>query len=296
MHSSLVSIALRLWFLKRPKSAIHVFAVTLCGLAAAAVGAPQAAQPARESNELSLTRAEEAVIESPFAPRDSRALLLSSLAAIESAHVTKSLLPRISPDPPTPKTMGWRVPDEAYWRSIPEHARTIPKDWSRLACVRFTNSQLGGIREVRLAIGAEYDQWLLSDPRHNLSACISVHRRTHRVYFMEVAVSAAPGDAGKWVYHAAFDNCFSCHPSGLRAIRPLDEHGVDTTVLARFNRRILSYHACDYGDSVDPEVRGESIPATGCGECHNGVNRGKLYDINRKTIGFKTEKELTMPP
>ena len=102
--------------------------------------------------------------------------------------------------------------------------------------MRFTNTELGGVREVRLHWGHEYDQWLLRDPRHQLTACICVHCGTRRVYFMEIA--RQPDDA--WNLKQTRDNCYSCHPSGPRVIRPLEEPGVDRRTLARVNRTILS--------------------------------------------------------
>lgn len=262
-------------------------------LAAAALGAPQAQMP---SNDISrLNAADEAIVDAPFAPAMARDALRTNIASLEARRAARLLLPGTLPDSRSSNSMGWSIPDQDYWQSIPEPARTIPVDWSRFPSVRYTNSQLGGVREVRLAIGTEYDQWLLSDPTHRLSACISVNRSTRKVYFMEIARSDSPLDAGKakWVFHAGFDNCYSCHPSGPRAIRPLDERGVNTSALAQFNRRILGYHACDFGNTLGP--RGEPIVDRSCMSCHNGVNRGKLYSIHQKSVDFKKDDELTMP-
>ncbi|HLV80676.1 MAG TPA: hypothetical protein VKT32_10355, partial [Chthonomonadaceae bacterium] len=148
------------------------------------------------------------------------------------------------------------------------------------------------IREIRLRAGPEYDQWLLRDPLHDLTACISVQRLTHRVYFMEVA----PDPDGSWRYQPSRDNCYSCHPSGPRVIRPLEETGVDAALLARFNRRILSYGACHFGQGVLPPSRGEPISDSRCAGCHDGVRRGRLYTLQARAIRFKMELERSMPP
>lgn len=273
--------------------------MTLFALTAAAFGAPQAQQDKRaidlDPPNLSLSRTDEAVVNAPFAPTGARPLLRSNITALEARRAVKLLLPRSIPDPPNPKSMGWIISDIEYWQSIPEPAKTIPDDWSRFPVVRYTNSQLGGVREVRLAVGREYDQWLLSDPTHKLTACISVQRSTRKVYFMEIVRGESPVDKGKWVFHAGFDNCYSCHPSGPRAIRPIDEQGVDRSVLASFNRRILAYHGCDYGDVLGGTSRGPTESDSRCTGCHNGVNRGKLYGIHQKTIDFKKVDERTMP-
>ena len=289
MHLSPASIALRLSYLKRRRTARLLFPVTLIALAAAALAAPQA------QTSYNLNQADETVALFPFSPPEARPLLRSNIAALEARRTARLLLPRIAPDNPNPYLMGWRIPDQEYWQTIPGPAKTIPDDWTRFPAMRYTNSQLGGVREVRLAVGQVYDQWLLSDPTHKLFACISVEKSTRRIYFMEIARSEIPADKGKWVYHAAFDNCYSCHPSGPRAIRPLDDQGVDRAILQSFNRRILAYHACDYGNTVSEAVRGNPVSDSACSGCHNGVNRGKLYGIHQKTIEFKKEMERTMP-
>jgi hypothetical protein len=224
---------------------------------------------------------EEAIVRQPFAPKAARLRLARLAAAME---------------PRKPSThregMGWAQPDREYWQRIPPAARQIPRDWSRLPVIRFANTEIGGVREVRLRQGPAYDQWLLRDPFHHLTACISVHRATRRVYFMQVARQRS----GQWGLEIAADQCYSCHPSGPRVIRPLDEPRVDPRTLARFNRLILSYGACDFGDSVDASVRFPPEDQTSCSRCHNGVRRGRLYAIHHRPIRFKVEKEETMPP
>jgi hypothetical protein len=294
MHLSPANIAHLLWCRKRRRSARSLFPITLLVLAAAAFAA--APPGANDPVNLKLDRADEAVVNAPFAPLDSRPLLRTIIASLEARRTDRALLPTTAPEPRIPNQMGWSVSDQVYWQSIPAAAREIPIDWNQFPVVRYTNSQLGGVREVRLATTQNYDQWLLSDPTHKLSACISVEKSTHKVYFMEIARSDNPADKGKWIYHAAFDNCYSCHPSGPRAIRPLEEADVDRSQLAQFNRRILAYHACDYGDAVNVKDRGLPVSNSACKSCHNGVNRGNLYGIHEKTIEFKQVFEKTMPP
>ena len=83
--------------------------------------------------------------------------------------------------------------------------------------------------------------------------------------------------------------------SGPRVIRPLDEPQVDRKTLAAFNRRILSYGACDFGDSVPEEQQFRSIDNTECAGCHDGARRGRLYAVHRPMILFKLDREGTMP-
>ena len=103
-------------------------------------------------------------------------------------------------------------------------------------------------------------------------------------------------DTGAWVPKQAKDLCYSCHPSGPRALRPLTEPGADSHQLEVFNRRILSYGVCDFGDAVNVRTRGKPSTDSRCTGCHDGVARGKLYGIHLPAIQFKTERDATMPP
>ncbi|HLK56246.1 MAG TPA: hypothetical protein VKU00_06765 [Chthonomonadaceae bacterium] len=241
-----------------------------------------------------LTPLDEAIVQHPFASPEVQQHLHTELHLKEQKRELKSLLPR-QPTPdvaPGPHSMGWAQTDRDYWERIPPAARDIPQDWSQLPVVRFANTELGGTREIRLHEGPEYDQWLLSDPLHDLTACISIQKATRRIYFMEIARQKSGG----WNYHVAFDNCYSCHTSGPRVIRPFNDPSLDRRTLDRFNKRLFGYGACDFGDSVDPDTCGDAQDDMRCNGCHNGVQRGKLYQVHSRAITFKTEHERTMPP
>lgn len=263
-------------------------------------GADSHPKPHRKSSTSTLSPAESIIVKFPFAPLSSRALLQSNLSQLLARHNSRLLLPKMSnTDNSDLKTMGWKLNDLEYWRSIPSEARSIPprSEWEKLPNVTYTNSQLGGKRTVWLYTQGNYDKWLLSDPRHELTACISVERLTKRAYFMEISQSRSAGHRGKWEFHEAFDNCYSCHASGPRIIRPLEEQGVAASTLATFNTRLLAYKACDFNNNnaVDETKRGTAIADSDCTICHDGKNRGKLYSIHRPTISFKTSMERTMP-
>jgi hypothetical protein len=243
---------------------------------------PQGCPPAtiQDPGVCPLAPVEEAIVREPFAPKAVRGRLAKAAA-------------RAKPKPPSSKRegMGWTQPDREYWRRIPAAAKEIPRDWSALPVVRFTNTEVGGPREVRLRRGPAYDQWLLRDFYRRITACISVNRATRRVYFMEVGRQPD----GRWDLRVSADKCYSCHPSGPRVIRPLNEPKVARRQLAEFNRRILAYGACDFGDSLSDELRWHPIDDEPCAGCHNGARRGRLYGIHRRAITFKMDREATMP-
>jgi len=265
------------------------------GLLTAALAQPPAGQIASPAGTgaRSLTSADEEILRSPFPSDAASARLMRGFA--ERAKYRRwlaSLPPDQRPKIPDSGGMGWSVPDAEYWQRIPPEARAIPTDWSSLAAVRFNNTQVSGEREIRLSVQGDYDLWLLSDPLHDLTACISVHRPTRRVWFMEIT----RGTDGDWVPKRSKDPCYACHPSGPRVLRPLAEPGIDRERLALYNRRILSYGACDFGDTVDRSTRGQPYENGRCSVCHNGIDRGRLYDIHQKIIQFKTQQDETMPP
>jgi hypothetical protein len=266
--------------MKRP-AVLHTLA---CLFTAVTVTEILAAAPHFDASTTArLTPSEESIARHPFAPDEVQAEIAGALLLPVRA------LPKL---PPGRGDMGWAQPDRLYWQTIPASAREIPADWSHLPVVRFTNSERGGERQVRLNSTPEYDQWLLVDPSHDLTACISVRKTTHRVYFMEIEKSSGGG----WRLREGKDNCYSCHASGPRAIRPLEEAKVDRSTLEQFNRRILSYKVCDFGESINHAARGAALDKTSCVACHNGVERGRLYRIHSGVIRFKTQQDRTMPP
>jgi len=283
--------------MKSPRCAAGTLGATMACVAFAAWVSPQQAPgaaantSARGKPARALPPIEAAIARHPFATKAARLAMRSTLEQKEGEEQLKQLLPTVHRDP-GPYGMGWAMTDKEYWQRIPPAARAIPKDWSQLPLIRFTNTELGGVREIHLREGPDFDQWLLRDPLHDLIACLSVERSTRRVYFMEIAQDTA----GRWQYHEAFDRCYVCHPSGPRVIRPFEEPFVDRKTLTRFNQRILSYGVCDFGDSINTSTRGQPLDNGACMRCHDGIRRGKLFAIHDPAIHFKTQQEQSMPP
>ena len=240
-----------------------------------------------------ITPAEDGILRNPCPSMSASYRLMKGIeAGQEYRRRLASLPPAHRPKVPDEGGMGWAVPDAEYWRQMPAGARSIPTDWSGLSAIRFTNTQIGGQREICLSVQGDYDLWLLRDPLHEVTACISIHRPTRRVWFLEISRT----ESGAWVPKRAKDPCYSCHPSGPRLVRPLAEPELDALHVTQFNRRMLSYGACDFGESVNQAARGPVIADGRCSGCHNGTDRGKLYGIHGRLIRFKTEQEATMPP
>ncbi|HLJ55287.1 MAG TPA: hypothetical protein VKT77_09615 [Chthonomonadaceae bacterium] len=279
---------------------LQIALLATVGLAVAAIGqsSPPAAQAERVRTdatppERALTPCEEAILDNPCPSEEaSRTLQRGLLERRETRRRLMELPPAQRPKPPDNGGMGWRLPDAEYWLRLPFGMGDIPGDWSSLPGVRFVNTQVDGVRDVRLCIRGDYDLWLLTDPLHEVTACIGVHRPSRRVWFVEIARTAS----GTWMPKRAKDPCYACHPSGPRIIRPLAKNGVDPATLAQLNRRMLSYGACGFGDSVDPATRGPARDDARCTGCHDGVDRGRLYAIHDRIAMFKTEREATMPP
>lgn len=230
-----------------------------------------------------LSPTEEAVVQHPFGSPGAQGLIMDILE--------EKRPPLKIPKVPT-KDMGWRWHDQSYYARIPLAARRVPADWAPLPHIRFTNSELGAERRLWLRVGPQYDQWLLHDSSNDIHACISVDRATKKVYFFEFEKSRG----GQWRRAGTTDNCYSCHPSGPRVIRPLAQAKVDRQVLATFNRRILSYGLCDFWGSVNTQILGKPLADQRCLGCHDGAQRGRLYAIHTDPVLFKTRIERTMPP
>lgn len=125
------------------------------------------------------------------------------------------------------------------------------------------------------------------------------------------------------------DNCYSCHPGGMRrlspepgSLRPIDFVAGDDRDkigsaenlpfyrLNEYNAKMRSYGQVDWGDTIVPESHGPAmgtytVPArngrsartVSCGTCHDGASRGV---INASTapdhVEHKLAIDLSMPP
>lgn len=189
------------------------------------------------------------------------------------------------------RTMGWTLPDREYTAAIPLEAKVVPRDLSALPVLRFNNLEIHGERELRWRSHGEYDQWFLHDVTRKLHALMTIHRQTKRVYFFEYRWKE-----GRVVYDQSTESCYSCHASGPRLVRTYDLPKVDPTVLGEFNRKLLSYGAAQFGDSVDPVRLGPPLDDARCTGCHDGATRGRLYAMHLPTLGYYLQTLRSMPP
>ncbi len=274
---------------------LYLAIIGSAGLMCAGLAQPSTPVPSTPGRlaERAVSTDEAAILENPAPPNAASYRLIGDLIALRQKRRRLNALPDTGPaQTPDSGGMGWAVSDAEYWRRIPVRARAIPNDWTGLSEVLITNAKIDGVREIRLSIQGDYDLWLLKDRIHEITACISVHRPTRRVWFMQFARN----ENGAWSPVRAMDRCYSCHASGPRILRPLPLPGVDLKQVSQFNRRMLSYGACDFGDTVDESTRGATIVDGRCVTCHNGADRGKLYTIHVPLIQYKTRQEQTMPP
>jgi hypothetical protein len=187
--------------------------------------------------------------------------------------------------------MGWTRLDAEYYARIPKAAREVPESLAGLPVVKFNNAQIEGIREIRFRDHGEYDQWFLWDRTREVRACIAVHRETKRIYFFEYLFNKH-----KLARDPSMTNCFQCHASGPRLIRSYMVAKVDRPTMDRFNKRILSYGAVNFGDSIDPKRIGPALADSRCIGCHNNEHRGKLYLVHADMIGYYLKDLHAMPP
>lgn len=189
------------------------------------------------------------------------------------------------------RSMGWTRSDREYTAAIPLEAREIPRDLSALPVLRFNNLEIHGERDLRWRAHGEYDQWFLHDVTRKLDALMTIHRETRRVYFFEYHWQGP-----RPRYDQSTESCYSCHVSGPRLVRTYDLPKVDLARLAEFNRKLLSYGAADFGDSLDPARLGPPLSDARCTPCHDGRTRGKLYAQHSATIAYYLDTLRLMPP
>lgn len=189
------------------------------------------------------------------------------------------------------RTMGWARPDREYTEAIPLEAKVIPRDLSGLPVLRFNNLEIQGERELRWRSHGEYDQWFLHDVTRKLHALMSIQRQTRQVYFFEYRWKD-----GRIVYDQSTESCYSCHASGPRLIRTYDLPKLDRVRQAEFNRKLLSYGAARFGDSLLPERLGPPLDDPRCAGCHDGTTRGRLYAMHLPTIAYYLQTLQAMPP
>src|SRR5439155_18932494 len=70
----------------------------------------------------------------------------------------------------------------------------------------------------------------------------------------------------------------------------------DAAQLKEFDRRLLSYGAANFGNSIDPSRLGPALDNARCVGCHDGHTRGRLYAIHLATVAYYTPTLRAMPP
>lgn len=102
-----------------------------------------------------------------------------------------------------------------------------------------------------------------------------------------------------------FDNCYSCHPNGMRELSPSpgSYSKEDAPNLDGMNKMMADYTPLDWGENITPNAYGPHLgEEQGCIRCHNNGEGDPKYSrgaINSYTdtghIGHKITGDLSMP-
>ncbi len=105
--------------------------------------------------------------------------------------------------------------------------------------------------------------------------------------------------------HMGFDNCYSCHPNGVRELSP--EPGSyskeDAETYAYLKKKMGGYGKVEFNGALTPEAYGAPMgKEQGCTKCHNNYegthlqSRGALnYRTSQAHIAHKMNADLSMP-
>ncbi len=231
-------------------------------------------------------------------------------------------LPVLPPSPGSHK-LGFKMTDKQYLESMPAQARAVPlglleatfffaneADWNKalndprsvtkakdVLSVRARETSQDGRyvpRKFRYLRTGDWDRWYLFDATRFLRAGMSVHRKTKKTYFYQVR-RRRKADGTPEYFLSAVENCYSCHPTGLRKIIVRDDDPeADRALLKTFNQRIADTGLSSFDGAVDRKQLGDHLVE--CSECHNNKKRGRLHTVHMQAIRFKLNTLKSMPP
>lgn len=234
-------------------------------------------------------------------------------------------------------SMGWEISDGEYTNSAPagyldlppELEDGLPSNYREIArqkgwkVVDYRSRTVGNppngsySRTLIMIPGEKVDKWIqFTQPERS-----GVSERL--VDFIAMEKATGPNDKPTPYFtqfwrdsngrnperRTRFDNCYSCHPGGMRELSP--EPGSysaeDTPVLKEMKETMRGYilgrGGVDWGNALHPEDYGPPMgERQGCVKCHNNGEGNHEYSRgaitlrhDRGHVGHKMREDMTMP-
>lgn len=233
-------------------------------------------------------------------------------------------------------SMGWEVSDRDYLSSVPDGYLDMPRE--------FKDGLPSNIREIAKDKGwkvIQYDSRTVANPPNRSYGRTLVlvpgekvdkwiqftsdntRGKGQLIDFVAMEKPTSPDDKAKPYYtqymrdsngrnptqRQSFDNCYSCHPNGMRELSPApgSYSAADKPVLDEMQEIMRNYTAgrggVDWGGKIHPEEYGPPMgEAQGCVKCHNNgdgrheFSRGAInYRHDRGHIRHKMNNDYSMP-
>ncbi|PIP88665.1 MAG: hypothetical protein COW01_14090 [Bdellovibrionales bacterium CG12_big_fil_rev_8_21_14_0_65_38_15] len=236
-------------------------------------------------------------------------------------------------------SMGWEVSDSDYINAVPQGYLDLPdefkdglpdnyaeiaknKGWKMLEYRSRTvpnppNRSFS--RVLFLVEGEKVDKWI------QFTLPESSEKKEQLIDFIAMEKPTSPGDKATPYYtqywrdkqsrnpkmrtQGEFDNCYSCHPNGMRELSPepgsYSSEGADNLGYMRqaMKNYTVGRGSVDYKGALHPEQYGPPMgEGQGCVKCHNngqGMHQESRGAINSRTdsghIQHKMTQDMTMP-
>ncbi len=236
-------------------------------------------------------------------------------------------------------SMGWEMSDRDYLRSVPEGYLDLPPELSdglpdnirEIAAQKGWKYMRYRSRTVGNPPNGSYERALLLIPGETVDKWIQFTvpenggRAEQLVDFIALEKATGPNDKPTPYFtqywrdrngrnpqqrsHGSFDNCYSCHPGGMRELSPQPgSYSAEDGETLKFMQETMSNYilgrgGVDWGEALHPEEYGPPMgERQGCVKCHNNgegtheQSRGAITTRHdRGHIRHKMLEDKTMP-